>query len=317
MDIRVFSRAQLVVVLRALRNVASANGRFTVAERAFVQGVARIHGVDVDVDALAPIAFDEVADAVVDLHRRKRAVQLAIVMALVEGTPSPATEVAVRELAAALAITEDGLDVLFEVANGHALLARLDVLRRFVAFMRRAKSFPGALKFALPMAGIGRGDPQLAARYHALAGCAPGTLGRALHDHFARNGFKVPGELGGLPMVFHDVGHVLSGYGTDPQGEIQQAAFQAGFSRRDGFTFFLFGILQFHIGLRITPVAAGHRGLFDVDRVLEALRRGAACKADLSEDFDVFAYQDRPLEEVRAELGIPPLPLAAAGLLAS
>jgi hypothetical protein len=132
-------------------------------------------------------------------------------------------------------------------------------------------------------------------------------LGRALHDYFVDNGFKFPGEPGGLPMVFHDVGHVLSGYGTDPEGEIQQAAFQAGFARRDGFSFLLFGILQFHAGIRITPVAKGYRGLFDVPRVLTALGRGAACKVDLSAGYDVFAHKDRSLAEVRAELGILPV----------
>ena len=111
----------------------------------------------------------------------------------------------------------------------------------------------------------------------------------------------------GFPLIFHDLGHVLSGYSTDPQGEIQQAAFQAGFARRDGFTFLLFGILQFHLALRITPVAKGYRGLFDVPAVLTALHRGAACKVDLTEDYDLFANKDRSLETVRAELGIPPL----------
>jgi hypothetical protein len=112
-------------------------------------------------------------------------------------------------------------------------------------------------------------------------------------------------------MTFHDLGHVLSGYGTDPQSEIQQAAFQAGFARRDGFSFLLFGILQFHLGMRVTPVAKGHRGLFDVPLVLNALRRGAECKVDLSEGFDIFAHKDRPLDEVRSELGIPPLQVLA------
>jgi hypothetical protein len=45
------------------------------------------------------------------------------------------------------------------------------------------------------------------------------------------------------------LGHVLSGYDTDPDGEIQQAAFQAGFVRKDGFMFLFFGIAQFHLGL--------------------------------------------------------------------
>jgi hypothetical protein len=54
-------------------------------------------------------------------------------------------------------------------------------------------------------------------------------------------------------------------------------------------------------------VAKGYRGLFDVPLVLTALRRGASCTVDLSEDYDLFADKDRPLDEVRAALRIPPL----------
>jgi hypothetical protein len=307
MDLKVFSSHELDAVLRALRHVALENDRFTDGERALIEGVARVHDVVIDADGLAPIALEEVALAVVEPHRRKRAVQLAIVMALVEGPPSTATKDAVRALASAFAIDEGGLAVLHEVTQGRAMLARVDMLRRVGRFIRNAKDFPGILGMALPILGIGGANEQLSRRYRALEQCATGTLGRAIYDHFDGNHFKFPGELGGIPMVFHDLGHVLSGYATDPEGEIQQAAFQAGFARRDGFSFLLFGILQFHVGLRITPVAKGYHGLFDVPLVLEALRRGAACKVDLSEDYDVFTNKDRPLEEVRRELGIPPL----------
>ncbi len=314
MDLKVFPPDELVVVLRALRNVSCANGRFTDAERALVEGVAHIHGLDIAADALQPIAPAEVARVVADPHRRKRAVQLAIVAALVEGPPSAETEVAVRALAEALGLDEAGVAVLYEVTHGRALQARFDMFRRVSRFIRRRPHSPGAAKMAVSILGLAGTDRPLAARYHALPGCAPGTLGRAVHDHFVANRFKFPGERGGIPMVFHDLGHVLSGYGTDPKGEIQQAAFQAGFARQDGFSFLLFGILQFHIGMRITPVAKGYRGLFDVPLVLTALERGAACKVDLSEGYDVFAAADRPLAEVRAELGIsaPRVALAKA-----
>ena len=157
-----------------------------------------------------------------------------------------------------------------------------------------------------PILGIGSHEPEVTARYRALEHCAPGTLGRALFDHFRDNGFQFPGEGNGIPEfgLFHDIGHVLSGFPTDPQGEIQQAAFQAGFARRDGFSFLLFGILQFHLGMRITPVAKGYKGLFDVKRVVRALERGASCNVDLTEGYDLFANKDRPLDDIRAELGI-------------
>jgi hypothetical protein len=307
MDLKIFPPHELTAVLRALRDVAVTNDRFTEAERALIEGIARIHGREIDADSLEPISFHQVSRVVTDPHRRKRAVQLAIVMALVEGVPDRAAERDVAGLAQALEIDEAGLEVLYELTHGRAMLARVDMIRRAGRFIRNAKGFPGAPQMALTMLGFGKGNPDLAWRYRALGSCAPGSLGRAAYDHFVDNGFAFPGEPGGIAMAFHDVGHVLSGYGTDPQGEIQQAAFQAGFARRDGFTFLLFGILQFHAGMRITPVAKGYRGLFDVRLVLQALHRGAACKLDLSEDFDVFENKDRPLEQVRAELGIPPL----------
>jgi hypothetical protein len=74
----------------------------------------------------------------------------------------------------------------------------------------------------------------------------------------------------------------------------------------------LFGILQFHLGLRVTPIAQGHHNLFDVPRVLEALGRGAACRIDLSAGYDLLANKDRPLAEVRAELDIMPAVARAA-----
>jgi hypothetical protein len=310
MDLQVFAPGELDVVLRALRHVALVNGSFTDAEQALVEGVARIHGVELNAAALEPIAVEDVARIVVDPHRRKRAVQLAIVMALVEGEPSRETEGAVQRLAQALELEEEGLEVLREMTHGRALLARVDMVRRFSRFLRNTEGFPGVLNIARAVLGLGGELNDGAARYRALAGCAPGTLGRAVHDYYAENGFKFPGEAGGIPLGFHDVGHVLSGYGTDPQGEIQQAAFQAGFARRDGFTFLLFGILQFHVGMRITPVAKGYQGLFDVPAVLRALHRGASCRVDLSDGYDVFEHKDEQLEAVRRELGIPPITAA-------
>jgi hypothetical protein len=307
MDLKVFAAHELTGVLRALRSVAAANDRFTEAERDLLEGVARIHELDVDADALEPISLEELAGILVDPHRRKRAVQLAIVTALVEGNPSAETERSVRRLAVALGIDEEGLQVLYQASRGRALLARIDMFRRTGRSVRNVAGFPGILGFALPMLGLGGADDELVARYRTLEHCAAGTLGRAIHDHFEENGFKYPGELGGFPAVgvFHDIGHVLSGYGTDPHGEIQQAAFQAGFVRRDGFTFLLFGILQFHLGMRITPVAKGYHGFFDVPLVLEALRRGACCRVDLTEGYDLFGNKDRLLDDIRHELGIP------------
>jgi hypothetical protein len=79
--------------------------------------------------------------------------------------------------------------------------------------------------------------------------------------------------------------------------------------------FLLFGILQFHIGLRITPIARSEQGYFDVPKVLRALARGAACKVHLSDHFDFFAHAREPVAVLRERWGVPPLAARARSSL--
>ena len=51
----------------------------------------------------------------------------------------------------------------------------------------------------------------------------------------------------------------------------------------------------------------GYTGLFDVQKVLRAAQRGAACKVDLSDHWDPFAVADVPVDKLRAQYGIPAL----------
>jgi len=306
MDVAVFEPHELPLVLGALRDVALANDVFSDAETQLVEGLARLHGHPLRAADLPRVSLEALAKALTDPHRRKRAVQLAIIMSLVEGQPIEAGSRAVSKLASALEVSEQGLRVLDRVTHDRAMLARFDMVRRVQRFVGH-NGGPSFLRVAVPtLLGLGR-DERLASRYRALAELPSGTLGRGLYDHYRRNDFALPGERGGMPelMLFHDVGHVVSGYGVDPRGEIQQAAFQAGFARNDGFVFLLFGILQFHLGLRVTPVARGEQGYFDVSRVLRALARGAACKIDFSDHFDFFRYAAEPLSSLRATWGVP------------
>lgn len=308
MDVKVFEPHELLPVLRALREVVLANDVLSSAEADFIEGVARLHGQRVSARELLPISGAELAAVLTDGQRRKRAVQLAIVTSLIEGEADARGSEAVRGLAEALEVPESGLSVISSVAQGRAMFARFDVLRRMRHFVERSTG-RGMFSLAVPaLLGLNE-DSSVAARNWALGKLPPGSLGRALYDHYREHGFALPGEKHGVPeaMLFHDVGHVFSGYGVDPQGEIQQAAFQAGFVRNDGFLFPLFGILQFHLGVRITPIAKSEHGYFDVDKVLRAVARGAACRFDFSDGFDFFAHAEQPLEELRARFGITPL----------
>ena len=317
MDLVVLDEKQTPYALRALRDVVASNGSITPAERRFIEVVAELHGTNVDVAALQSIAPEEVKQAIAQPHQRKRVVQLAAIAAMVEGEVTPREAQAVNRLAAALEVDEASVKVLQEIAAKHRLLTRFDVMRRIMGKVgTRAYSqegFAGIRKMLAPFTGAE--DSEVAWKYKSLGLLPQGTLGRAFWEHSTGNRFGFPGEKGGIPerMVYHDFGHVLAGYDSTPEGEIQQGAFQAGFTREDGFAFLMFAVIQFHLGVQMTPTAEAQTGLFDVAKVLRAARRGAACKVDLSDRWDPFTVISLPLEQVRAEYGIPPLSYQASG----
>jgi len=312
MDLVVLDKKETPYALRALRDVVASNGTITPAERRFIEVVGELHGTPVDVDTLPSVTPGEVAEVITEPHRRKRVVQLASIAAMVEGDVTPAEAAAVKRLAAALRVQERGLKVLDDIAADHQLLTRFDMMRRIMGkFGTKAykeEGWAGVHKM-MALFGAGSTDPEVAWKYKQLGRLPEGTLGREFWEHCTKNRFSVPGEKGGIPerMVFHDFGHVLAGYDTRPESEIQQGAFQGGFVREDGFAFLMFVIIQFHLGMKVTPVTDGYTGLFDVAKVLRAAQRGAACKVDLSDRWDPFAVADAPLEQIRAEYGIPGL----------
>lgn len=309
MDIRIFPRNELAVALGAVRAV---DAKPTRDQDRFLEVVARLHGVSLEPCLLPRPTPEETARMIADPHRRKRLLQLAIVMAMIDGHVLPAPAARVAELSRALGVEERSLHTLLEISEEHRLLARLDLTRRMVGrFVGEAwqdEKFDGVRKFLAPLAGRGA-DAEVARRYQELGLLPEGTFGRTYWEHCRSRQFAFPGEAGGIPErgVFHDLGHVLAGYDTDPAGEIQQAAFQSGFVRNDGFVFLFFGIVQFHLGIKVTPVAEAEVDFLDIERFMIALARGAACKVDLSDHWDCWPYFPRPLEDVRRELGIPPL----------
>jgi hypothetical protein len=290
MDLRVFAPADLPTALGAVRAI---DPYPTQDQDRFLRAIARLHGESLDPRTLPQPTPAATARMITDPRVRQRIMQLAVVMAGIDGQVLPVPTANVSILARALGFGEKDTRALRELAVRHHLLARIDLMRKMT----------GASVFD---AGE---DPATAARYRALARLPRESLGFALWEHYRSNEFAFPGEAGGLPerAVFHDLGHILSGYGTDPRGELQQAAFQAGFAGNDGFVFLYFGIVQFHLALRLGPVAGAESGVFNVEEISAALARGTACNVDLSARWDFWPSLAKPVHVVRAELDVPPI----------
>ena len=160
-------------------------------------------------------------------------------------------------------------------------------------------------------------DPELAARWAALAECPDGSLGQGISRFYEARGFSFPGLPHSAPPLLaqHDWVHVLTDYGSTVECEIEVFGLIARANDDPrGFSLLAMVVSLFETGY--LPSAAG---LFAYDRghlseegmpvrLADAMRRGALCGAhsggrDLLA-VDWFEYADRPVAEVRAEFGI-------------
>lgn len=300
--------------LRALKMIACADGAFEAAERSLLSTVQSIFGTDVDVDALTPIEPEELARHLVEPAHRRQFVRGMVVLSIIDGEASPKEAELVERFARALEIESEDLVALRHLADKHLLRARFDIGRRFFAAEKmreyaREKGIGWLLRTFAAMAGL-RADDAIASRYRALRDAPEGSLGRAYADFITTNGYSFPGEKGSPPeaIALHDLTHVLSGYGTDPEGELQVLGFHAGCRReeKDPFSFLMFGIAEFHLGLAMSPVATGSRGKLDPVLMFRAIERGSKCTIDPTDGWDPWPVMEQPLEELRVRYGIAP-----------
>jgi hypothetical protein len=303
--------AELRVGLGALKTVALCDSiDLDPSERDLLSAVQRVFGTDLDLDRIEALGPAEVARRIADPAIRRQLVCALIVVSLIDGEASPEEAALVDAFAFALGVEERAVRNLRQLADDETIALRVDLARRFWAIDKLRERIDdeglGALaRFVRASAGRFE-DAALARRFAALRALPDGTLGREYVRMQDEHGWRLPGEKGGPSdiIVFHDMTHVLGGYGTDPIGEVETACFSAGYRRKDPFAFVLFVLLQFHVGLRMTPVAKPERGRFDVERALCAIARGARMNVDLTAGWSWWDVADVTLADLRSRYGI-------------
>jgi uncharacterized tellurite resistance protein B-like protein len=301
-----------VYALRAMMTVSRADGLLHDKERRMIELVAELLELEVDLDSLERIDGAELAKHLPGPKAREAFIQRLIVLTTLDGEVTADEVTAVEDFAAALGVEERAVKNIRQLADGHVRMVAFDLGRRsfapkLVGTAWRARGVLGLWQIAKTAAGLR--DEAVAARFAALGELPQGTLGRALHGQFVDNGFPHPGQPHGPPdmLLFHDLGHVLGGYGTTADQELLVAGFQAGYMDQDGLAMYLMVAMLFQ--LAVEPIAkargvAPARGMLDIDRYMEAVARGRAMNVNLL-DWEPWPHMPRPLEELRAELGIP------------
>lgn len=300
--------AQAPFALSALRAVALADGRIADAERELLSVHADLLGYEGDLDALPELDLDALSAALPDPAHRAALVQRLVLMAMLDGEIAPAEIARTREIADRLGVIQPAIAQMQHFLAGRMKLLSFDLMRRsFVATkvgrVWREEGLRGLAKIAKQSRG--KPDPELAARYTALGELPEGTLGKELFRHFRRNGLPLPGEEKSAPeaLLFHDVGHVLAGYDTDPEGEVQMAGFEAAYMREDGFSVTLLALYLFHLGADLGLDAKPSKARFALQPFRAAFARGAALAVDLRE-WDPWPHVSTPVDVLRQELGV-------------
>jgi hypothetical protein len=281
-----------------LLGAASVDGDPTREQLGLIQNLMHGYlGLDAEVATVTPLDPDALA-SVVDEQDRRRVVDLLVVLEFCRHPAEPAQADRVEEYARALGADEP----LLAVARDALMTKRAEVMADWSRFREGATLEPGVTVV----------DAALGARLRALGDCPEGSLGRAYFEFLDRWNLPFPGEPGGgdAGLVPHDFSHVLAGYDADAPGEL---ALQAMLTSATGFEHHFSGLVaslslyedgMFDI-LGITPTVAALDRPGAAAVLAEAFARGARCTADFSQ-IDHLARVNDPLENVRADCGIPP-----------
>ena len=306
------------VCVRGVRTGAAGTAPLTDVQASAVGAMAaHVFHHPVDPAAVAPISPAELAGRVADPALRHQLVAGMLGLALVAHPPDPDGPDRIAGYADALGVDEPMLAATRDHVAGHRRWMLFDFARHsmFRELMSRERSERGLVPL-VRQAGALKGlseDRDLADRFRRLAHHPDESWGRALWDFYEAQGWPLPGERGAAPQATseHDWVHVLSGYPPTPLGEIQVTAFMAANARDEvAFSILFFALGIYETGAIHIPLGPSHEGTLSTvpdggAQLADALRRGAACRAD-SLLMDHWAQAERPLAEVRAELDVGP-----------
>ena len=297
--------------LRAMKTVLTAAGELAPIRREALLAIQRhLLRTEFDLDALGPIAPEELAAAIDEPALRTQLIGGMVTLTLTSDVVDEAEQAAIERFAAALAVESTTLTQLRNFQSERLMALRFDVIRRSLAGPAMKQLYEdqgllGVVKNLGSFAGLWE-NTALAERYRGLANYPEGTLGREFIAYLRRNQFPFPGQKHAGPeiIVLHDCLHILGAYGTTAPEEIEVASFQAGCQFQDPIYGLLFGLAQYHLDIQMAPVAPSQAMNAAPERMVAAFARGCAVTRDMWVDFDPWAHFATPVDELRAELNV-------------
>lgn len=285
-------------------------------------------GHRLDVDAVQPISAEAWARGLAgrDEAFRVRMIQMMVLLALLLRQVPPEVAARLQQFADEASVGGQCRDLLAatrHLASGSLGLAMADFQRNGYETMAYEHAGDGGEHTAAEFWAEAPNDPVLADRWRSLEQCPAGSLGRRIWEFYRARGFAFPGTPGSAPpaLAQHDWVHVLAGYGTMVESELEVF----GLISRASDDPRAFSLLVQVLGLFEAGYLQSGMGLFEMDlghvsadeeqmavRLGDAIKRGAhaAWAHNLAEDTDTgidflgvdwFEHAAKPIEQVRGE----------------
>jgi hypothetical protein len=307
------TRAQTDAILGAMRAVAETGGAASDDDRLALASADQYifgHAPPFVFDTLAAVPPAALAAALAGSHLAHDALKFLTVMAFVDGRLDQAKIAHVLRYASALGIEERYLDEIKEAAQGRLQEALADMTRcNMESILGRPWDDSDVNKWLMPYEGAAA-DPALVQRFEALSRLAPDTLGHCFWAHFKERSFAFPGDPKALNAAFavpHDCVHIITGYDTNPRGELLASTFTAAMHPKWPMAGHVLPVIfSWHLKVQINKAAGDASGALDPKEFWHAWAAGAAAKVDtFALDWDFWSYAVQPVVRLREQWSIP------------
>jgi hypothetical protein len=315
MELIIPTPKQSEFVLGALKTVVSGDDSLPETPRALIAAIQKhLLMTEYNIDSLPNISPSSLAQIIIHPQQRLQIVQAMIVLILSTGDVNSQQFQRIESYVFALELPKSILRNLHQLYRRQFITLSADVYYHcFIAqkykLELKRQGLRWFLKGLVNYFGLIE-DKKLAARYHQLELFPEETLGYQFWKFYQVNNYPFPGEKGSAHenTCFHDVTHILAGFDTSPEGEIQTVAMTVGYKYKQDknpLSSIFFILLQQHIGLQIGLLSQAKKGILNSpempDKFVKAFQQGTAMKVDLSCNWNHWAAFNQPIEELRKE----------------
>ena len=265
----------------------------------------------VDLSPDQAFSAEESAAAITDERLRRRTRELMVLLEMCRHPLEPAHEQRVEDYCHALGGDGPGIELTRNYVSKGADAAIADWLRRFT---EKAPEMMEPLMIELSQISEDDAEGQAAAARtfaeleSSLRSAAPGTLGAEFVSFYDRNGFTIGPES--IPLMGHDMAHVIGCYDATPIGEICIGAMKLMTTDSDiHWLEFLGNVMIHETGLTPDGYKEHESALKtpeNIELLVQAMSRGRETTIDFSNG-DHLSMINWPIEDVRAHYGVPAL----------